>query len=447
MTEFQSGLTLAVFAAVILLIAFDLMDMVLAAMLGIVVLLFAGVFSAKDVGSIADSSGGALALLFGGMVVVRVLAPTGLFDWIGNRYLRLTHGSGKRFLIGLVILVATLCSVLPNATTVVLLAPIIVRVAKRLDIDFVPPVILTALVSNTAGLLTLVGDPATFLVGSAIGLSFSEYLQKVSLGGLLNLVALTVMLPWLLRETWNVRRELPADLADTPIAHPIIAACALLVLAMMVSLFLFGEDLPAGIVPPAAAIIAAGLALLVVQVSRLEPVGTVLQDVDWKTLLFIFLLFALVEAFTRTGLLQSLSQLLYQAFGTRVLIVALIVIVAIGVASALLANVPIVAAMLVTVKGYLVIAGLVPDQALDATFDAWPVATLPLFIAMMFGGTLGGNATLIGASANIVSVGICASAGRPVSFAGFMRYGVPVTIVQLTISALYVIGLHFLLVR
>jgi Na+/H+ antiporter NhaD/arsenite permease-like protein len=219
------------------------------------------------------------------------------------------------------------------------------------------------------------------------------------------------------------------------------------VLATMVALFLFGQDIPADIVPPAAAVIAAALALLVVQVSRFEPVGDVLRDIDWKTLLFIMLLFGLVEAFTRTGLLQSFSQMLYDTFGTRLLVVAMIVIAGIGFASSLLANVPIVAGMLITVKGYLILTGLVPDQALDPTFTAWPVETLPLFVAMMFGGTLGGNATLIGAGANIVSVGICAANGKRVSFVGFMRYGVPVVIVQLTISALYVLGMHFVLGR
>ena len=193
MTEFQSIFTLVVFAAVILAIAFDVVDMVLAALLGVAALIVVGVFSSQDVIKVTTNSGGPLALLFGGMIVAGVLAPTGLFDWVGTLYLRFTRGSGRRFLIGLVILVATLCAFLPNATTVVLLAPVIIRVARELDIDIVPPMILTAIVSNTAGLLTLVGDPATFLVGSSIGMSFGEYLQKVSLGGLLTLLALTAM--------------------------------------------------------------------------------------------------------------------------------------------------------------------------------------------------------------------------------------------------------------
>ena len=443
MTTVQSAVTLVVFAAVILAIVLDVMDMVVAALLGVATLIFFGVYSSRDVAAVADASGGSLALLFGGMVVVRVLAPTGLFEWVGSKYLHLTRGSGKRFLIGLVFLVAILCSVLPNATTVVLIAPVILRVARTLDIDFVPALILTALVSNTAGLLTLVGDPATFLVGSAIGMTFGEYLRQVSLGGALNLVALFLIVPWLLRDVWSVRRELPADLPPARITRPTSAALALLVLAVMLLLFLFGEVTPQEIAPPAAAIIAAALGLLAVQAMREETVGDIVRDVDWKTLLFIALLFGLVAAVSKTGILQSGSQLLHDTFGRHLLMAAMVVLLGIGLTSALLANIPLVAAGLLGVKGYLIIAGLVPDQALEPTFTAWPPETLPLFIALMFGGTLGGNATLIGASANVVSVGICAANGRPVSFVGFMRYGVPVVAVQLVVSALYMLALHF----
>ena len=317
MTQFQTIFILVVFAAVILAIAFDVVDMVLAALLGVAALIVVGVFSAPDVAKITGNSAGPIALLFGGMIVAGVLAPTGLFDWVGTRYLRFTRGSGKRFLIGLVILVGALCAVLPNATTVVLLAPVIIRVARALDIDIVPPMILTAIVSNTAGLLTLVGDPATFLVGSSIGMSFGEYLQKVSLGGLLTLLALAAMLPWLMRDIWNLQRELPAELPKASITRPFFATVALLVLVVMVALFLFGEDVPWAIAPPAVAIVAAALALLVVQAAKVEPVGDLVKRVDWKTILFLVLLFALVEAFNKTGVLQSFSNQLYAAFGTQ----------------------------------------------------------------------------------------------------------------------------------
>ena len=104
---------------------------------------------------------------------------------------------------------------------------------------------------------------------------------------------------------------------------------------------------------------------------------------------------------------------------------------------------PAVAASVIMTKGYLVAAEAVPELALSGEFSDWPVAVLPVFVAMMFGGTLGGNATMIGASANIVSVGICERHGDRVTFMRFMRYGLPITLVQLVVGALYVLALRW----
>jgi Na+/H+ antiporter NhaD/arsenite permease-like protein len=441
--DFQATATLIVFAGVILLIAFDVADMMLVGLLGVSALTVTGVITAQDVSAINRTAGGPITLLFGGMVVARVLAPTGIFEYIGTYYLRATKGSGRRFLLGLIILVAPLCAVLPNATTVILLAPIIIRVATALEVDFVGPMVLTAIISNSAGMLTLVGDPATFLVGSTIGMTFSQYLQKVSLGGLLALLVIIPLLPWLMKDVWQVKRTLPDNLKAQPLKRPGYAVFSLLVLIMMVLLFIFGDKMPSQIIPPGVAIIAATLALLVTHAAKVEPITNVMKDIDWRTLIFLTCLFCLVQEFSKTGILQSFSQNLYTWFGTNLVLIALIMIAGVGVASSLLANIPVVAAMLLMVKGYCVTAQLVPDLALDPTFTAWPVRVIPLFVAMMFGATLGGNATLIGASANVVSTGICASHGKPVSFVTFMRYGVPLTICQLAIGAAYVLGLFY----
>ncbi len=445
--EFQATITLIVFTGVILLIAFDVLDMMLVGLLGVSALIITGVITAQDVSAINRTAGGPITLLFGGMVVARVLAPTGIFEYIGTYYLRATKGSGRRFLLGLIILVAPLCAVLPNATTVILLAPIIIRVATALDVDIVGPMVLTAIISNSAGMLTLVGDPATFLVGSTIGMTFNQYLQKVSMGGLLTLLVIIPLMPWLMKDVWQMQRTLPENLRIQPLQRPGYAAFSVLVLVVMVFLFIFGDRTPTQIIPPGVAIIAATLALLIVHAVKIEPITNVIKDIDWRTLIFLMCLFCLVQEFSKTGILQSFSQSLHTRCGTNLVLIALIMIVGVGFASSLLANIPIVAAMLLMVKGYLVTAELVPDLALDPTFTDWPVRVLPLFVAMMFAGTLGGNATLIGASANVVSTGICASHGKPVSFVTFMRYGVWITLCQLGIAAMYVLGLFYFVGR
>jgi Na+/H+ antiporter NhaD/arsenite permease-like protein len=444
MSDLQIYLTLITFTAVIVLIAFDLIDMAVAGLLGVCILLVLGILEDDDLVAAFRTASGPVALLFGGMVVASVLAKTGIFERVGNLYLRATRGSGKRFLLLLALMVAVTCSVLPNATTVILLAPVIIRVAKELKLDFVGPMILTAIVSNSAGMLTLVGDPATFLVGSSIGMTFGHYLQKVSLGGLLAVIMVIPLLPVLMPQIWHARCTLPTEKVKISLEHPWFVALALSVLGLMIVLFFIGERLPTPIVPPAVAIIGATLALLVIYAVRIEPLDNVIRDVDWKTLIFLSAIFCLVQAFSKTGLLQGMAITFYNWFGANFILVALGLLGGIGAMSCLLANIPIVAASLVMTKGYFVVAGAVPDAALTTGFTDWPAATLPVFVAMMFGGTLGGNATLIGASANIVSFGICQKHGQHVSFGRFVRYGLPITVAQLVMSAIYVTGLAWL---
>ena len=440
MTDFQIYLTIGVFAAVILLIAFDLIDMTVAALLGVSVLIAFGILDGNDLMPIIHTAGGPLALLFGGMVVARVLDKTGVFAWLGEYMLHATGGSGKRLLLIIVALLLPLNAFLPNATVVILVAPIIIRVCQVLGVDFVGPLIIAAIVSNAAGMLTLVSDPATFLVGRGIGLSFVDYLRMVSLGGLLAALVVVPFYPRLLPEIWKVRATLPPR-THVAIQHPAFLGLALVVVLIMVVLFIIGESLPTHIVPPQVAIIGASLALLLVYGVRIEPVSAVIRDVDWKTLVFLGAIFTLVQAFIKTDLLQGLSIQFYDWFGNEFTVVALVTLASIGTIGFVVANIPLVAAALVMIQGYLVAAQAVPEIALAPGFTDWPNVTLPVFVAMMFGGTLGGNATLIGASANIVAVGICAAHDRCVSFMQFLRIGLPITVAQLSVGAIYVLVL------
>ena len=156
-------------------------------------------------------------------------------------------------------------------------------------------------------------------------------------------------------------------------------------------------------------------------------------------------MFTMVQALAKTGILRALAQNLYQSFGVNLPVVGLVMLAGISTASSLLANIPVVAASILMVKGYFVTAELVPEGALGALSTDWPVSTLPVFVVMMFGATLGGNATLIGASANVVSAGICAAHGKPLSFATFLRYGVPLTLCQLAVAAPYVVVLFYVI--
>lgn len=171
----------------------------------------------------------------------------------------------------------------------------------------------------------------------------------------------------------------------------------------------------------------------------------VFRDIDWKTLVFLGAIFCLVQGFVKTGLLQGLSIKLVEWYGTDFALVALTLLAGIGLLSSVLANIPVVAASLIMTKGYLVAVEAVPEIAMGSGFTDWPDTAVPLFIGMMFGATLGGNATLIGASANIVSAGICNAQGGRVTFGRFLKIGLPITLAQLGIGALYLLLVYWML--
>jgi len=437
-SHFQLIFVEATFVAVIGLIAFDLIDLSLAAMGGVILCYLAGLLEEEDILATIDHGGGTVALLFGGMIVARVLVPTGIFDWLGERLILFSGGSGQRLIIGMVLLTAPLCAILPNATVVLLLAPVIIRAAVALNIRFVPLLIVLVTVSNASGLLTLIGDPATFIVGSSIDMSFGEYLQKVSLGGLLTVLVILPLMPWLLKDAWRTRQPSVME-RRARISQPGFALLALAAFIVMVGLFVLGEHLPRRIDPPAVAIMAATLMLLIVYSLHIEPIDRVLADVDWRTLIFIFSMLLMVRALMRVGALITIASLMASVFGTHTTAAAMGLLAGVGLLSAFLANTPVVVALVVVAKGYLVEVGVVPDEALSSHGFDWPDATLPVFMGMMFGATLGGNATLIGASANVVASGISARHGEPLSFGRFARIGTPIALTQLAVGAVYVL--------
>jgi Na+/H+ antiporter NhaD/arsenite permease-like protein len=223
-----------------------------------------------------------------------------------------------------------------------------------------------------------------------------------------------------------------------PIRRPGVMVACLAVVGLMLALFVYREQLPNPIGPPEAAIIGSALLLTIAFATDLDSVGNILRDVDWESLLFLVCIFVLVGALDKTGVIGALGNILGSFFGNNVVLASLLLLFGIGVLSSVIPNIPLVVAMLPLVKQYAVGAGLATADALEAGYGKMPASVLPLFFAMCFGATLGGNATLLGAGSNIVAGGICARAGRPISFLTFLRYGVPITAVQLLVTAVYI---------
>jgi Na+/H+ antiporter NhaD/arsenite permease-like protein len=439
METWPSVFAIAVFLGVILVITFDWLQMTVAAFLGALLLVFAHIMTLPEAVGYIGKSHGTLALFFGVMVLIRAFEPTHVFDYLATQMVILAKGKGRNLLLGIVALTTPICAILPNATTVMLLAPLLPPIAAEVGVDCVPLLILLVVVANSAGLLTLVGDPATFIVGDAINFSFQQYLERLSWGGVVAIAAVLITLPWLFRSIWKTQLKDLDDLPRPKIQHPVVLAAELGIVFFVLLFFVIGESLPTPISPAAVALMGAALALLLSHHSKTDSLHNILQDVDWGTLIFFMCIFVLIGGLEKTGAIAGLSQGLAVLLGQDIAKGSLVIVFCVGIFSSVVPNIPLVVAMVPLLKQYLVQVGLAPAEIMSPTFEGQlPVDVLPLFYSMMFGATLGGNATLIGASANIVAGGIAEQHGHQITFRRFLKYGLPITALQLVMSAFFI---------
>ncbi|MBE9223159.1 transporter [Cyanobacterium stanieri LEGE 03274] len=445
MPNFSSLVAGGVFIAVIALIMSEKIHLTVAALLGSLVLIFAHIMTLGQAVEYISQSHVTLGLFFGVMVLVRAFEPTNIFAYLATKIVLWSKGRGSYLLLGIIGITAPICAVLPNATTVTLLAPLIPPLAEEIGINFVPLIILMVIVSNSAGLLTLVGDPATFIVGDSINMSFFDYLTSLSWGGVLAVATVVVMTPFLFKDIWRTRFTNFEQLPIPKINHPRVLSLGALIMLFVLLFFVFGDLLPIPLSPAAVALMGAALALLLAHQSKIDTVQNILKDVDWSTLIFFMSVFVLIGGLEKTGIISQISLVFAFLLGQNIFVASMVLIFVVGALSAVIPNIPLVVAMIPLLKEYLFNTGLIGAEVLQTNFSGnYPAVVLPLFFAMMFGATLGGNATLVGASANIVGAGVAELHGKTISYGVFLRYGLPITIAQLTVSAIY-ISIYYLL--
>jgi Na+/H+ antiporter NhaD/arsenite permease-like protein len=439
MENWQPILAIATFLGVLFLLVTEWVHLTIAAMLGALVLIVANIMTLPEAVGYIGQSHATLSLFFGVMVMVRAFEPTRVFDYLAAQIVILSQGKGSRLLIGIVAITTPICAFLPNATTVMLLAPLIPPMAKIVGVDFVPLLILMVFVANSAGLLTLVGDPATFIVGDAINISFLDYLLRLSLGGAIAIAVILVTLPFLFRKIWHKQLENSDRIVLPEINHPRTLMIGAVIAVFVLSLFVVGEMLPFPVSPATVALIGAALALLLSHHNRIDSINHILRDVDWSTLLFFMSIFVLIGGLQKTGVIMGASNMLAAGLGKNIAIGSILVLFFVGLVSSLVPNIPLVVAMVPLLKQYIVTSGMAGSEVLSSDYQGqFPVEVLPLFYAMMFGATLGGNGTVVGASSNIVAAGIAELHGRRISFKTFLRYGIPIAGLQLIVAALYI---------
>lgn len=425
----MTAAAVVIFAVVYVLIATERVHRVVAALGGAAAMLLLRILDAEkafhEVETGVDWE--VIFLLLGMMLIVAVLRRTGLFEYLAIWSAKRARGRPYRILVILAGVTAVASALLDNVTTVLLVAPVTILIAERLGSSPLPYLIAEVLASNIGGTATLVGDPPNIIIASRADISYMEFLKN------LGPIALLVLIAFLLLARLLFRRDLDADPARVAevmrleereaIVDPGLLVRSVIVLAIVTIGFVLHTVLHYD--PAIVALLGAGL-LIAVSGLRFEQL---VRDVEWETLVFFAGLFIMVGALVEVGVIDAIAEASEEATGGRALLAALVILLLAAVLSAFVDNIPFVAAVAPVVAG------------LTAGIGGGNV----LWWALALGADLGGNATAVGASANVVVVGIARRAGHPIRFVEFFKYGAIVTVLSLALSALYLWIRYFVL--
>jgi Na+/H+ antiporter NhaD/arsenite permease-like protein len=423
----MTAAAIAIFVVAYALIATERVHRVVAALVGGALMLLLRILDANDAFHRPETGidWEVVFLLLGMMLIVAVLRRTGLFEYLAIWSAKRARGRPFRIMVILCVVTAVASALLDNVTTVLLVAPVTLLIAERLGVSPVPYLIAEVLASNIGGTATLVGDPPNIIIGSRGGLSYLDFLVNLGPISLLTLVVFLVLARWLFRHHLTVRPDRVSEVMALDereaITDPGLLIRSLVVLVAVTAAFVMQTVL--GYDPSVVALMGGGV---LVAVSGRETEG-LLRDVEWETLLFFAGLFLMVGGLVQVGVLDAVADWAGDATAGRPLVAALLILVVSAVLSGFVDNIPYVAAMAP------VVAALSADLGGDVLW--WSLA---------LGADLGGNATLVGASANVVVAGIAGRAGHPIRFGEFLKYGVVVTAVSIAMSAVYLWLRYFL---
>ncbi|WP_280335434.1 ArsB/NhaD family transporter [Nocardia wallacei] len=415
-------LAIAVFVVAYALIATERIHKTTAALGGAAIVLAFGVVDSAD--SFFSHETGidwdVIFLLLGMMIIVGILRQTGVFEFTAIWAAKRAKGSPLRVMILLTLITAVASAFLDNVTTVLLIAPVTLLVCDRLEINPSPFLIAEVLASNIGGAATLIGDPPNIIIGSRAGLTFNDFLVHMTPLVLVELVVFTLVLPWLFRGSFTVDPDRAADIMTLNEREAIrdrglLIKCALVLAAVFAGFIghsLFHID------PSVVALLGAGVLVLISGVPQQE----FLSAVEWDTLLFFAGLFVMIGALVKTGVIENLSRHAVDATGGNALVATMLILVVSAVLSGVIDNIPYVATM----------SPLVAELAggMEGHGHA-------LWWALAAGADFGGNLTAVGASANVVMLGIAKRADTPISFWEFTRKGAIVTAITIAIAAPY----------
>jgi Na+/H+ antiporter NhaD/arsenite permease-like protein len=415
----------AVFVAAYVLIATERVHRVAAALGGAAVMLLIGATDAEHA-FFSEEAGidwNVIFLLVGMMLIVAVIKRTGAFEYLAIWAAKRAKGRPFRVMVTLVVVTAVTSAGLDNVTTVLLVAPVTFLVCERLGVPVAPFLIAEVMASNIGGTATLVGDPPNIIIASRGGLSYNDFLVHLAPFVVLLMVVFVGLCRILFRSSFRYDPERAAQIASLrerdAIRDSRLLALSLVVLAVVTVAFVLHTAL--GLEPSVVAILGG---LLLLALSRLDA-GEVVRDVEWPTLVFFAGLFVMVGSLVATGVIEEISRAATDATEGRLFLASMVLLWGSAALSGVIDNIPYVATMSP------VVADMV--QA-NGNTDQSKV----LWWALALGADLGGNATAVGASANVVVLGLAERAGTPITFWQFTKYGLVVTAVSITLAVPYI---------
>ena len=421
----QVALSIAVFAGAYVTIATEWVHRVKAALVGAGLMLMIGATDG-DAAFYSEETGidwNVIFLLLGMMVIVSVVKQTGVFEYLAIWAAKQAQGRPYRVLVLLCTITAVASAALDNVTTVLLVAPVTLLVCDRIGVRPEGFLIAEALASNIGGAATLIGDPPNIIIASRADLSFNDFL--VNMGP----IVVVLMGVFLLLARWLFRRSFTYDAGRAAAVmdlderaairdRTLLVRCLLVLVAVLVG---FSLHTLLHIDPSVVALLGAGVLVLVSGTTSEE----FLEDVEWETLVFFAGLFVMVGTLVNVGVIEHLGEQAVEAVDGRYLLASTGLLFGSAVISGIVDNIPYVAT----------VSPLVND--LVESGDNTPKATA-MWWALALGADLGGNATAVGASANVVVTGIAARSGHPISFWHFTKYGLVVTAVTIALAWPYV---------
>lgn len=415
----QQMIAVGVFLLVMAAIISEKVHRSVAALAGAVVLLLTHVLTIETAADYVDLN--TIGVLVGMMLFVAVVKCSGLFEYIAIWSAKLTRGQPMAILAVFTVITAVLSAFLDNVTTVLLIGPMTIAITQILDVNPVPFLLSQIMASNIGGTGTLIGDPPNIMIGSAAGLGFTDFILNTGPVVLIILAVIVGIFILMYRGNLHVESEnmekvmsLNEDLAIKDVS---LLRKSVIMIVLVVVGFIFHAQL--GIESATVALTAAGVMLLIGG----QDAEDVILGVEWSTILFFIGLFVVVGGLNSTGVIAMLANGMLELVGNNEMLAIVLILWASALISAFLDNIPFVATLIPMIQ----------------TMQQGGMDVLPLWWALSLGACLGGNGSLIGASANVVLAGVSAKNGYPITFMSYLKKGFPLMLLSVAICTVYLL--------